>query len=90
MIKASSEVTDGLMDGCETHLSFLDTGVDGVQQVSSVLVALGEFSQFLPDQLPLVVAHHPLKRWVHVLRHNQEDEGVKVSSVYKSCLIYVE
>lgn len=90
MIKVSSEVTDGLMDGCETHLSFLDTGVDGVQQVSSVLVALGEFSQFLPNQLPLVVAHHPLKRWVHVLRHNQEDEGVKVSSVYKYCLIYVE
>lgn len=55
------------MDGCETDLSFFDTGVDGVQQVSSVLVALGEFGQFLPDQLPLVVAHHSLKRWVHIL-----------------------
>lgn len=60
------------MDGCATDLSFFDTGVDGVQQVSSVLVALGEFGQFLPDQLPLVVAHHPLKRWVHILGQNQE------------------
>lgn len=34
---------------CETHLSFFDTGIDGVQQVSSVLVALWEFGQFLPN-----------------------------------------
>lgn len=66
----------GCRDGCETDFSFFDTGVDGVQQVSSVLVALGEFSQFLPDQLPLVVAHHPFKRRVHVLGPNQEDVKV--------------
>lgn len=50
-----------------TDFSFLDARVDGVQQVSSVLVALGEFGQFLPDQLPLVVAHHPLKCRVDIL-----------------------
>lgn len=61
----------GCMDGCETDFSFFDTGVDGVQQVSSVLVAFGELSQFLPDQLPLVVAHHPFKGWVHVLGQKQ-------------------
>ena len=63
------------MDGCVTDLSFFDAGVDGFQQVGSVLVALGEFSQFFPDQLPLLVAHHPLKRWVHILGQNKE--GVK-------------
>lgn len=65
-----------MMDGCGTYLSFFDTGVDCVQQVSSVLVTLGELCQFLPDQLPFVVAHHPLERWVHVLRQNQEDDEV--------------
>lgn len=54
-------------DGGQTDFSFFDTGVDSIQQVSSVPVALGEFSQFFPDQLPLVVAHHLLERWVHVL-----------------------
>lgn len=56
------------MDDFDTDLSFLDAGVDGFQQVGSVLFTLGEFGQFLPDQLPLVVAHHPLERRVHVLK----------------------
>lgn len=56
---------DGLRRG--TDFSFLDAGVDSVQQVGSVPVALGEFSQLLPDQLPLAVAHHLLECWVHVL-----------------------
>ncbi|TNN56978.1 hypothetical protein EYF80_032789 [Liparis tanakae] len=30
----------------ETHLSLVDAGVDGVQQVGSVLVALGEFASW--------------------------------------------
>ncbi len=63
--------TDGWIDGWETDLSFFDAGVDGVEQVSSILVALGEFGQLLSDQLPLVVAHHPLKRWVHILGTDQ-------------------
>lgn len=50
-----------------TDFAFLDARVDGVQQVGPVLVALGEFGQFLPDQLPLVVAHHPFECRVHVL-----------------------
>lgn len=54
-------------DGRETDFSFFDAGVDGIQQVSSVLVALGKFSQFFPNQLPLVVAHHLLECWVHIL-----------------------
>lgn len=62
----TDERTDGVTD-----LSFLDAVVDGVQQVGSVLVALGEFGQLLPDQLPLVVAHHPFKCWVHILGHKQ-------------------
>lgn len=62
--------TDGWRDGSVTDLSFFDTGVDCVQEVSPVLVALGEFSQLFPDQLPLVVAHHPLKRWVDILGKN--------------------
>lgn len=53
-----------------TDLSFFDTGVDGVQQVSSVPVTLGEFSQFFPNQLPLVVTHHSLERWIHILEQN--------------------
>lgn len=64
------------MEACATDFSFFDTGVDGVQQVSSVLVALGEFSQFLPDQLTLVVAHHPFKRWIDVLGQKQEEGQV--------------
>ena len=63
--------TDRRTDGHVTDLSFFDAGVDGVQQVGPVLVALGEFSQLLPDQLPLVVAHHALERRVHVLGRNQ-------------------
>lgn len=55
-----------------TDFSFLDAGVDSVQQVGSVLVALGQFGQLLPDQLPLVVAHHPLKCRVHILRREEE------------------
>lgn len=65
----------GRMDGW-TDLSFFDTSVDGVQQVGSVLFTLREFGQFFPDQLSLVVAHHPLERWVHILERNQE--GVTV------------
>lgn len=56
-----------MRDGRETDLSFFDTGVDSVQQVSSVLVALGEFIHFFTDQLPFVVAHHLFECWVHVL-----------------------
>lgn len=55
-------------DRCKTDFSFFDAGVDSIQQVSSVLVALGEFRQFFPDQLPLVVAHHLLECWVHILK----------------------
>lgn len=55
-----------------TDFSFFDACVDGVQQVGSVLVALGEFGQFLPDQLPLMVAHHPLKCGVHILGRGQK------------------
>lgn len=57
----------GLNGRVTTDLSFVDTGIDCVQQVSSVLVTLREFSQFLPNQLALVVAHHPFERWVHIL-----------------------
>lgn len=60
---------EGKMD-VAAYLSFFDTRIDGVQQVGSVLVALGEFCQLLPDQLSLVVAHHPLKRWIHILGGN--------------------
>lgn len=65
--------TGECIDGCQTDFSFFDAGVDGVQQVSPVFVTFGELSQFLPDQLPLVVAHHPFKGWIHVLGQNQED-----------------
>lgn len=65
------------MDGCRADLSFFDTVVDGIQQVSSVLVTLGKFSQFLPDQFSFVVAHHPFKRWVHILGDNQKSVRVK-------------
>lgn len=68
------------MGGCYTDFSFLDAGVDGVQQVGPVLVALGKFSQFLPDQLPLVVAHHAFKRRVHVLRVGENEEDGDSSS----------
>lgn len=61
--------------GGDTDFSFLDAGVDGVQQVGPVLVTLGEFGQFLPDQLPLVVAHHAFKRRVHVLEGKDEEDG---------------
>lgn len=64
----------------ETHLSLVDAGVDGVQQVGSVLVALGEFGELLADQLPLVVAHHPLKRRVHVLGQKKQESVTSTSS----------
>lgn len=65
----------GTQGGCDTDFSFLDAGVDGVQEVGPVLVALGEFGQFLPDQLPLVVAHHAFKRRVHVLGEKNEEDS---------------
>lgn len=55
----------------DAHLSFLDAGVDGVQQVGAVLVALGQLGQLFAHQLPLVVAHHPLEGRVHVLEETQ-------------------
>lgn len=72
----------------DTHFSFLDACVDGVQQVGSVLVALGEFGQFLPDQLPLVVAHHPFKRRVHVLgrKKKKNDFGLMKGKNKKSAI----
>lgn len=71
-------------DGCETDFSFFDAGVDGIQQVSSVLVALGEFSQFFPNQLPLVVAHHLLECWVHILEGKTVHELVKIPHVFQA------
>lgn len=50
-----------------THLSLLDARVDGVQEVCPVLVTLRQVSEFLPQELPFVVAHHPLKGRVDIL-----------------------
>lgn len=84
-LKSESTHTVGRRD---TDLSFLDACVDGVQQVGSVLVALGEFGQFLPDQLPLVVAHHPFKRGVHVLGEGKKknDFGLMKGKNRKSAI----
>lgn len=65
------------MNGYRTDLSFFDTVVDGVQQISSILVTLGKFSQFFPDQFPFVIAHHPFKCWIHVLWNNHKTVRVK-------------
>lgn len=82
--KSESRRTTGR---CDTDFSFLDACVDGVQQVGSVLVALGEFGQFLPDQLPLVVAHHPFKCRVHVLGGKKKnDVGVTKRKNRKSAI----
>lgn len=50
-----------------THLSLLDAGIDGVQEVCPVLVTLRQVSEFFPQELPFVVAHHPLKGRVDIL-----------------------
>lgn len=50
-----------------THLSLLDARIDGVKKVCPVLVTLGQLSEFFPQELPFVVAHHPLEGWVDIL-----------------------
>jgi hypothetical protein len=50
-----------------THLSLLDARIDGVQEVCSVLVTLGQVSDFFPQELSFVVTHHSFKGWVDIL-----------------------
>lgn len=69
---AHSGLPHGKQRQLDTHFPFLDARVDGVQQVGSVLLALGQFGQFLADQLALMVAHHPLKCRIHILRRETE------------------
>lgn len=73
------------MHGFMTHLSFFDACIDRVQQVSSVLVTFWKFYQFFPDQLPTVVTHHPLKRWVHILKTCQRS---KVGFIYSEYSVH--
>ncbi len=51
-----------------TNLSFLDAGVDGVQQVGAVLVTLGQFGQLFTDQFASMIAHHLFKCWIYILK----------------------
>lgn len=50
-----------------THLALPDAGVDGVEEVRPVLIAFGQLCEFSPQELALVVAHHPLEGWVDIL-----------------------
>lgn len=51
-----------------THLALPDARVDGVEEVCPVLIAFGQLGEFLPEELALVVAHHPFEGGVDVLR----------------------
>ena len=50
-----------------THLALLDAGIDGVEKVRPVLVTFGQLSEFFPQELTFVVAHHPFEGWVDIL-----------------------
>lgn len=50
-----------------THLALPDACVDGVEEVRPVLIAFGQLRKFSPEQLILVVAHHPFEGGVDIL-----------------------
>lgn len=53
--------------GLLAHLALLDARIDGVEKVGPVLVAFGQLGELFPEELPLVVAHHPFEGWVDIL-----------------------